>query len=223
MLTPEYVAQYGGQQTQCHCGAAIQIPSAIDPFQTPPSAYPSVTNSPTQVLGYAGPATGQMNPGFGVWREGKQLVIIQGAELPDACVLCGGHTNGRRLTRSYSWHNPWIFIILLSPLIYIIVALIVRKSIKLSVPICEAHLKRRAWMIAVAWLTFVGGIVAGVVLGQDKRYVDIGFAVGLFGFVGALIIGLIGSRLMTPKFIDKRIAKFGGVSENYLSGLPSRY
>src|SRR5438045_334031 len=44
----------------------------------------------------------------GIWRDGKTLVMMKEAFLPDRCVKCNGPANGYRLRRRLSWHEPII-------------------------------------------------------------------------------------------------------------------
>src|SRR5205814_1141094 len=122
------------------CGAALQIPLAMLP-PLPPVPGPGV-------ISYAGPSMYETATAVGVWREGNQMVVRQGARLPDACVKCGGPPNGRPLRKTFYWHQPALAVLILAGvLLYAIVALIVRKSIRLEVPLCQAHAARRRNMM----------------------------------------------------------------------------
>ena len=67
--------------------------------------------------------------GVGGWRDGDLLVISEGAKLPDRCVKCNQPAEGYLLQRKLNWHEPtWYLLVIISPLLYIIVALIIRKK-----------------------------------------------------------------------------------------------
>src|SRR5258706_1297553 len=63
-LTADYIAQYGGQSTQCDCGAAIVVPGV--------SATPGPGAKPVRA-----------------WRDGEFVVVERGAKLPRRCFKCG--------------------------------------------------------------------------------------------------------------------------------------
>ena len=53
-LTPEYLAQYGGQSTACtQCGQEIRLPRAVEMQPSGPASSPPPMS--VQVLAYAGP------------------------------------------------------------------------------------------------------------------------------------------------------------------------
>src|SRR5438445_9109093 len=100
---------------------------------------------------YASPREAGYNPGqavfnapfAGLWAQGDLLVMHKLAPLPDIC-LKSNLPSTRRLKRSLSWHHPgYYFFILLHILIYIIVALIVRKSATIYVPLTDEWFIRR--------------------------------------------------------------------------------
>ncbi|HUJ81274.1 MAG TPA: hypothetical protein VLW83_05295, partial [Candidatus Acidoferrales bacterium] len=69
----------------------------------------------------------------GVYRDGKNLVVTRGAEVPPICVRCGEAATGGLLLKKFYWHEPWVYLLLLPGVIwYIIAALIVRKRMDLA-------------------------------------------------------------------------------------------
>ncbi len=95
--------------------------------------------------------------GGGLWRSGKALVVSKDAQFPDRCVHCAGTTDLRRVKKRLYWHHPAIFLtILAGALVYVIVALCVRKRADVEIAICAADRTRRAIKIAVAWLLWLG-------------------------------------------------------------------
>ena len=51
--------------------------------------------------------------GTGVYRDGKNLVVTRGAELPPICIRCGQAATGGFLRQKLYWHEPWLYILLL--------------------------------------------------------------------------------------------------------------
>ena len=187
---------------------------------------------------YAAPVTDLSTPRApdetGVWRDGVLLVMSKGAELPDRCLKCNEPANGWSLKRNLSWHPQWYYLLfLISPILYIIVALIVRKTAKTRIPLCPRHRGRRRRIIALAWtLSLVGPLVlfAGAV-GSDSVK---GFAgetassavlmISIFGglamFLAGLILAVIASQVVVPQKIDKRFVWLKKVSPDLLASLP---
>jgi hypothetical protein len=160
---------------------------------------------------YAPPAQGApfafaQPPSYGYYRDGKTLVLDKrGAELPDRCVVCNAPANGFRLRRALSWHHPALYILfLLSILIYVIVAAIVRKTATIHVGLCEAHQARRRLGMWIGWLGALGGLGLAIAGGANDSPALL--VIGLVGFLGALVAAVV---LLTPvrpaKIDDHRV------------------
>ena len=89
------------------------------------------------------------------YADGNRLVVPRNSVLPGLCVQCGNSPTEPWLRKTFSWHNPLLYVLLFSPIIYVIVALIVQQRLKLSVPLCVAHKsirKKRLWLAAILLL-----------------------------------------------------------------------
>lgn len=161
----------------------------------------------------------------GLWQDGKSLVMEKGTELPDRCVKSNQPTD-RRLKRSLSWHPPALIVLFLftGPLIYIIVALCVRKTARVQIGLSDEWFEKRTRATILGWGSFLLGVLL-VVLGiafLDKNdgtgglMILAGILIGLFGSV----IGLMNSRMVFPKKITKTHVWLNGVSPEYLTALP---
>ena len=154
----------------------------------------------------------------GVWRDGGLLVMRKDAALPDRCVKCNAPANGRRLKRNLSWHYPaWYLLVLISPLIYIIVALCIRKTAKIHVGICKRHLSRRRIGIAAAWLLLPVAIATFFLTTEQRAWPII---LGSLLILLSPIVGLVASRVVTPKKIDDYYVWLTSVNPDYLAQLP---
>jgi hypothetical protein len=161
----------------------------------------------------------------GVWREGRLLVMAKGAPLPDRCLKCNAPALGWTLKRTLSWHAPgWYLLVLVHILIYIIVALCVRKTAKVALPLCPEHRRSRNWAIAVGWITALLGIglfVAAVV--SDKASLSPPFiVVGPLFFLFGLLYGVWRSRPAVTVRIDDRFVWLKNVYPAFLAELPAR-
>lgn len=157
-------------------------------------------------------------PGTGVWRDKSTLVMSRDAELPPRCVKCNVPTH-LRLKRRLSWHHPAIYILIfVALLIYLIVALIVRKAATVEIGLCEEHQAKRRRNLLITWSLVLIGI-AGLVLAlmlADVTYLLAGFV----ALVAAMIYGIVAVRIVAPSKIDDRFVRLRGVNKDYLNELP---
>ena len=159
----------------------------------------------------------------GVRAVGAELVIEQpGAPLPPHCVKCGAPTERPPLAQTYAWHSPLVYFLLPSLLLYLIVALIVRKQIQLAVPLCEEHAKKRKTALTVGGLMMAASIPVGIAVGQLGRGGSMALPALIVGallfFVGGIIVA-VGGRVLVPTRIDNQTATFTGASPEFLRQL----
>lgn len=221
-----YLLQYGGLTTTCSaCAAQMTLPTLADLTRASAGGVPPplpVAESGS-VLGYANPyAQGAWSqPSTPLWREGKSVVLMTGTEFPEVCVKCGMAGN-KRFRRTFYWHEPTIYLlILLSPLIYIIVALIARKSGKASYSLCEIHATKRRNGMAVGWAIAAAGVAS--LLGAGLGVMDeVGplVALGLVGLLVGLVVALMSARTLTPKRIRDRYLWLTGTGRAFRDQLP---
>ncbi|HEV2883237.1 MAG TPA: hypothetical protein VGW36_00170 [Pyrinomonadaceae bacterium] len=157
-------------------------------------------------------------PGSGVWRDKGGLVMSRDAQLPFKCVKCNAPTK-LRLKRKLSWHHPAIYILIfVALLIYLIIALILRKSAVVELGVCEEHLAKRKRNILITWALALLGILSfvGAASFDDMNFVFLAFGL----LIAAIIFGLVAVRLVTPSKIDDRYVWLRGVNKEYLAELP---
>jgi len=156
----------------------------------------------------------------GVWRDESKLMMDKNAALPDRCVKCNEPAFGVRLKRKLSWHHPAIYLLLLVTfLIYLIVAMVLRKSANVEVGVCERHMKLRHRSILITWaLIVLSFMLFFLAASRDEG------GIALFGIallIGAVIYGIITIRLVAPAKIDDRFVWLRGVNKEYLNELPA--
>ena len=168
-------------------------------------------------------------PGNGVWRDGKLLVMRKEAVLPDRCVKCNLPAGGIRLKRKLSWHHPAYYLLILASIwIYIIVALIVRHTAKIEIGLCEIHRRKRWNAIAISWLSVlsgIGAIVAGGILSDAPRGAASSLAPwlllgGIALFLGGLIYAAVAVPPVAPQKIDKEYVWLKKIDPAYLDEFP---
>jgi hypothetical protein len=175
------------------------------------------------MAGFAPAPAGSTSP---VVRLGKKLIIPaplpgQAAVLPPLCVKCGAPADGKTVTKTFYWHSPVIYLtILLGLLIYVIVALVVRKSIKVGVPLCAQHAQRRSIAVTLAWVLPLIGIADAFVLPQF--HVD-GGVIALITFaliLAGLVTWLVVANPIRPAMIDAMRGEFTGACAAFLERIP---
>jgi hypothetical protein len=164
------------------------------------------------------PATPQS---YGIWQRGDRLIVVRSVRMPNLCVKCGVPVDGQPMRRTYAWHHPAFFlIILLNLIIYAIVALCVQKKCFVELYLCPVHRARRRNFIVGAWLLALASIALFI---SDAAQFQTGFimAFSAVGFVAALIVGMLGSRILVPKLIDEHYAHFTGACPEFLAHFPA--
>lgn len=203
----------------------MSSPVTKNPFADAPEVNPYA--SPVVPAGYGAYAPPQQ-PGLeGLWRQGNTLVMHKMAPLPPICVKSNQHAK-QWLKRNLQWHNPWVGLtVLISPLIYIIVALIVTKRATIHIGLSEEWFARRKTRMLIAW----GIALAGFALGGFGIWIAnqpgiegpgvLLIVLALFQVIGALIYGQYACRLVYPSRIDDSYVWLKGVDAGFLDRLPA--
>lgn len=184
-----------------------------------PFAAPQAAGADT--LGAQSAGYGQV--GNGPWRDGDLLVVNARTALPERCVRCNEPSEGRPLRRQLAWHPAWVFLlVLVSPVIYIIVALIVRKTMTVHAGLCGRHRSTRRRALAVAWLVGLAGVAVLVAAFTvfDEPVVALGILGGFALIIGGAGIGIYYGGVLSPKRIDSQYAWARGACRDYLEPLP---
>jgi hypothetical protein len=201
--------------------APLQPPSP--PALPPQAEEPLMLTEAPQTLAYATPL--KLDPSEVLWRENDLLVMRSPrGSLPDRCVRCNAAAEGYRLSRTVYWHHPAYYVLIVWPglLIYVIVAVIVRRKAQVELGLCPFHASRRRWAIGMGWLLAVGGIVlmvASAMLADDKfEYWWIVLILGIAALLAGVIWGSIGARTLWAKRITRdRITYLRGADPRFLS------
>jgi hypothetical protein len=199
-----------------------------DPRQTPPGQNPFADVNP-----YAAPrAEAMLPPGkvegltpyAGLWRQGNLLVMHKQAPLPDIC-LKSNQPAKRRLQRKLTWHHPSVYlIILLHILIYVVVALIIRKRATIHIPLSEEWFAIRLRRMLFTWGIVLASFVlfgAGIALvdragGPAPVFAMLG---GLVLLLGGLLYGQYACRMVAPQRMTDDYIWLKGVHPEYLNRL----
>ncbi|HUK86826.1 MAG TPA: hypothetical protein VLT85_04115, partial [Terriglobales bacterium] len=140
------------------------------------------------------------------------------------CVKCGRPTR-EVLDKTFWWHDPVLFVlILLGVMVYVIVALIARKSCTLNVPVCEEHRRSYQSRRRIGRNLMLASIPLWAVIWIAGNGSDEAVGLGALVFLLVFVVGLIVRRAagpIKPANIDKQTATFRGASESFLQLLPS--
>lgn len=154
-------------------------------------------------------------------RKGKDLVVPRSASLPAYCVKCGALATTPWRKKFY-WHNPWIaLLVLVNLLIYIVVAVIVRKNMELNVPLCDIHHADRKRYKLLAILMISACVPVGLLLGSFFSEA-LGWITGLIMFFASIVFYFLCSLGFRPIKIDDTGGVFRGASTAFLDLLPEQ-
>ena len=157
--------------------------------------------------------------------QGNDLYVPQSATaLPAFCVKCGQRAAVRK-TKTYYWHEPWVYFMILAGLVvYAVVALIVRKRIKLEVPLCSDHartLSQRKMIAAALLLGFLPVGIAGSMMGD--AYIRWAWLIATIMLIaGSVYVSIAVKCFLKPTHIDDAYASFKGPGDAFLRQLPMR-
>jgi GYF domain 2 len=158
----------------------------------------------------------------GIWRMDKKLVTASETPFPDRCVKCNHPAHGYRLKRTMYWHHPAIYFllfILCSWLIYLIVALIVRKKAILSFGLCEEHRAARKRALLIGWIGGLGSLFGGLILGAviNSGLVAV---LAVLASIGCFIYSALKSPMLSATKIDKKNVWLKGAGPEFLAECP---
>jgi hypothetical protein len=164
-------------------------------------------------------AGGDVRNSTGVWRSENIVIVAREADLPERCVKCNDPADEPTRKRKVYWHHPGFYaVLLINAILYIIVAMIARKTASLHPGLCARHKQKRLLGICIGWGGFILGSSA-MVMAWGSNHAGAGLLL-LFATLGLIITGMIMSRIVYAKRIDERYVLLKGCGEAFLEGLP---
>lgn len=208
MYCPQCGTQNPDRNRFCsNCGGSIagQAPTVVGIPQQQAAPAPAYSPAP------AAPGT--------LRRAGNLLVATPGAQFPPYCVKCGQPAQ-KWLTKNFSWHPGWLYVLALWPIVYIIVAIVVSKRMRLTVPMCSSHFSTRRMLLTFGWLCMAGFLPAFIIImaagnGSDEA-AGIGVLVMFAMLIASIVLLVIGSRVIRVQEITMTEAIFSGISPAFL-------
>src|SRR5262245_15383448 len=178
--------------------------------------------SPQIALPLAPVATEALPPFAGLWRQGDLLIMHKRAPLPDIC-LKSNQPATRRLKRILTWHHPAIYLtILLHVFVYAIVALILRKTATIHIPLTEEWIAIRWRRMIFSWSTIGLSVLlfaASLLVIDQQTWAPLALIASILLFLGAAIYGLLSCRLVSPKRMTDDYIWLKGVHADFLNRL----
>ena len=90
-----------------------------------------------------------------IWIHEESLVVNEDSLFPDKCIQCNASAGGHTVRKMVFWHSPILLpLIFLSWPFYIALALVFRRHISISVPLCTKHLWQRRMLTIVGLSSF---------------------------------------------------------------------
>jgi hypothetical protein len=156
-----------------------------------------------------------------LFRDGNQVVAVDGTTLPALCIKCGSKDDLHQQRCRMYWHEPWLYVLIIISLpVYAIVALIVRKRATVHVFVCRRHRNSRRTGLAIGILAMVLSVV-GFAVGVAKGFSDLAIFSGLVFIVGVILIAIY-QQIVRPGRIIPPYVWIKGADEELLRTLPSQ-
>lgn len=145
--------------------------------------------------------------------SGDDLVISKGAEFPSVCLKCGSKDASAAQEHLFQYNPPYVIpVIVLCTMPGIILMLLVRKSAKMVIPLCEVCDAK--WRGAKVWIAAAVGILIASLfipfaLGEPQALL-VGLLVGFGAFLG-IFLGVVNPALLRARKIDDEKVTIIGV------------
>jgi hypothetical protein len=158
------------------------------------------------------------------WRDAKKVVTHDEMTLPARCFKCNEPAIRPPIKRKLSWHNPLFYLIILPGIIlhvgiiiYLIVASIFRKRATVSVHLCEKHASRRKLLLALSWISFLGGLaLVGLAAALHVPWL---IWPGFLCILAGLILSIRVTNLCRAAKIDGKRVWLTGAGRQFLESL----
>lgn len=155
--------------------------------------------------------------------DDRDVVVLKDGVLPSRCVCCNAPAT-TRMRREFHWYPPWVTVLVIFPgiLIALIVMLALRKRMRMEVPLCDEHRRRRSQRILSCVVWGVGsllllGVSIPTTTGTTMWVLIVGF---ILSALAALTVGSQMASMLIPRRITQEAGRFKGASPDFLASLP---
>lgn len=144
-------------------------------------------------------------------------------DFPHVCCVCGTAATQTR-AETFHWTPPWVFVFIFFGVVpWMMLAMFLRRTAKLVLPVCDRHVRRsnRAWWVAGVGLlvAFAAGFGSDLVP-ADRRSDVIAGAV-LFGLFTLVVAVALADDRVRPNHIDDRSVTLDRVSDAFAAAVES--
>jgi hypothetical protein len=159
---------------------------------------------------------------YPISRRGSKLIVPvpspgQVVILPPPCIRCGAAADGKPVEKTLYWHHPAVYLAILAGLIiYVVLAVVLRKGIKVRVPLCAQHAKRRSTAITLAWVLPLVGIADAFILPQFNVDGGVVALITVVLILTGIVIWAVVANPIRPSKIDQYQGEFTGFCSAYL-------
>jgi len=142
-----------------------------------------------------------------------------GDYFPHRCVCCGVETE-RQVKNTFTWMPAWVNILILAGLMpWLIVALVMRKSMRISLPICDRHRghwrarRMYVWLGLLLWIAYT--ITLSMLFKQlPEDFANAGIVILIFGVLIWLMLGMVYTNSgISAREITDKWAELGKVND----------
>ncbi len=156
------------------------------------------------------------------WRDGKELVVRPGCTLPGRCIKCNEPATEPMQHARFYWHHPALYLVaLVNLLIYLVIALFVRRRTPVTLGLCERHRARQRMSIVASVAGSLAGL--GLVAFGITREAPGASVAGVVLLLASVACGIVGSRVLVVTRIGENYTRFKGCSAEFLATLPAFY
>jgi hypothetical protein len=151
------------------------------------------------------------------------LIIRDGLPLPNRCVKCA-EPAATKLRKRLTWHPSALYLAIFAAVLpYLVLALILRRTLTVDLPLCAACTRKRWRNIAVLFAGFLGfvGLLVMAVLALRRHE---GQATAWFAGAAIMLLFVFlwgwGIQIAMARRIDERYARLIKVGQPFLNLLP---
>lgn len=135
-----------------------------------------------------------------VWRSGQALVVKKESVLPDCCVKCGTPAAGQAVDKWLFWHTPILLpVALLSWPFYLLLAVLMRKTMTMSMPLCQRHVTMRKW-VTILGVALLPASILSVLTALTQSIPVLMLLAMLMVISSAVVIGWVRNPIWALRF-----------------------
>ena len=156
------------------------------------------------------------------------LLMQRDAELPLRCIYCNEAADPGKLHR-LSYLNIWLqlamlvaFVLLrlLALIPILILILVFRKTVKIKIPLCNQHRKRRFWLGIIAVGLLLLAILVAFLVIRSGDYAGPALIVSFALLAAAMLFAVLRGQLLRINKMTPDLIKLRGAKAKYLDSLP---